>query len=916
SQPRYLQPSFQQNRNDYNVHDDIRPFHHQSQPSFLPIDPYFQSDLQTSELPLHLQQTLPQYRLSGLSLTTNEPSGFRIQPETAFRDQTHQSAQFPNQYNFHQNRVIPSTHRPSYSHLVPRPFGTPSRTEKFLRDASSQDTQDYTNGGSSPGIRPSLEFSLNKNRPATTGFAKWPSHKDRGGSKLSDAVEKFSHNLSGPGRSGNNVVLGKSTRNAILNHRIRTFTPNEEKSYKSKPLVKDFYVNNNGDVLITTKNPFSPKPTSTTAPPIVTPRKNPFKPSLKLKTESSSTNLKPSRSPFVPKIPLTSPADKLSYLKSFTNEPIMTKGHQKDSQEVADATKPVTVPPDQLFTITSVRNDKEDDIENEDDDYYISSGENSTPANYEYIDENLEEDDEITSGIAKITTEPVQNRTVDAITESITTEKQVTAQEITTATVDLSITTVKPENLTTLPTITKKENTTKEDEIAEEEEYEYYEYYDDSTEDSSKEEEDDQESSKESTSDVHSSREISTTTSSNLPNITDLTDEDLETTTEEATTTILETTSLKSENISINATSLPDKEEDLEILTTEDDAIFETTTFISTTTKATGTFSNESNIATPPITPEIEEIITGHPTSEMFTTMPAMTSPIVEEVDEIMAKSPTFEKSNEQDGNFDDNRIKSYDSSEEYEDEGGKEITDSNEIIGADMKDLSMNRSFEVVTMKPAKTVKDDNFKEFMDSADMDSFDDGLLTTNSNEASEVDVHVTSMDDNKGNKDKKVVSVVSVVTTKSVVNNTVIVDTVTPTPLITEQMAIPSNKDENTTDSWIIIASVQTSRSVSGARYLPSGIVEQEEKTTLISDINREKKLNEPVEERPEDNQTTVAQSVKPKTSTESLIDKLDRVQSDLSNKYLIRDFNNNGNNYIISEGKEEEESVLEGLYID
>lgn len=134
---------------------------------------------------------------------------------------------------------------------------------------------------------------------------------------------------------------------------------------------------------------------------------------------------------------------------------------------------------------------------------------------------------------------------------------------------------------------------------------------------------------------------------------------------------------------------------------------------------------------------------------------------------------------------------------------------------------------------------------------------------------------------------------------------------TPPPATTELTNANPNKDENTTDSWIIIASVQTSRSVSGARYLPAGIVEQDEKTTLVGDISREKKLNEQAEEKPEENLSTAAHSPKPKTSTESLIDKLDRVQSDLSNKYLIRDFNNNGNNYIITEGKEEESSLLE-----
>ncbi|XP_044262202.1 mucin-5AC [Tribolium madens] len=115
------------------------------------------------------------------------------------------------------------------------------------------------------------------------------------------------------------------------------------------------------------------------------------------------------------------------------------------------------------------------------------------------------------------------------------------------------------------------------------------------------------------------------------------------------------------------------------------------------------------------------------------------------------------------------------------------------------------------------------------------------------------------------------TVISVVTTKSVVNNTIL-PTATPLPNST----ITS---ENSTDTWVVVASVQTSRSVSGARYLPSDDVKQDERIKL---------LNEEGTEEP----TTVVPTTKPKTSTESLIDKLDRVQSDLSSSVFNGGLNN------------------------
>ncbi|XP_058822354.1 mucin-5AC isoform X2 [Topomyia yanbarensis] len=110
----------------------------------------------------------------------------------------------------------------------------------------------------------------------------------------------------------------------------------------------------------------------------------------------------------------------------------------------------------------------------------------------------------------------------------------------------------------------------------------------------------------------------------------------------------------------------------------------------------------------------------------------------------------------------------------------------------------------------------------------------------------------------------------------------------------------------TTESWVVVASVQTSRSVSGARFLPFAQVEQEEKKQSLSELDS-KNSNENDEPEittansQEIDRTTVApqepviavtdDSEVPTTektlshlslSTESINDKLDRVQSELS----------------------------------
>ncbi|XP_059621791.1 mucin-2 [Phlebotomus argentipes] len=143
---------------------------------------------------------------------------------------------------------------------------------------------------------------------------------------------------------------------------------------------------------------------------------------------------------------------------------------------------------------------------------------------------------------------------------------------------------------------------------------------------------------------------------------------------------------------------------------------------------------------------------------------------------------------------------------------------------------------------------------------------------------------------------------------------------TETPNIASPMS--SENISTTTESWVVIASVQTSRSVSGARFLPFPQVEQEEKKQSLSDLEKDGKASEEEESKDDDllernianstpeqeEFTTLPNEEEIKTdstpeatshsapasgapqSTESIIDKLDRVQSELSSGVLSGKF--------------------------
>lgn len=173
------------------------------------------------------------------------------------------------------------------------------------------------------------------------------------------------------------------------------------------------------------------------------------------------------------------------------------------------------------------------------------------------------------------------------------------------------------------------------------------------------------------------------------------------------------------------------------------------------------------------------------------------------------------------------------------------------------------------------------------------------------------------------------AVVSVVTSKTVVNGTMPSVDEEEEEVIkttTEPENYPSTFKpftKSTTDNYFVVASVQTSRSVSGAHFLPFPHVEQKEtKQTRAELINKKSKEeiaidssitttqvpeteNNSAEEEDEDEpitesttvaleepQTTLPTTIRnsPVPSTESIIDKLDGIQSDLSIGVLSGEF--------------------------
>jgi hypothetical protein len=133
------------------------------------------------------------------------------------------------------------------------------------------------------------------------------------------------------------VQVGGGNRGSFLNNRTRIFAPD---STRKATLVKDYFVNNNGDVFITTKVPFVPKPTVSTNPPTTVARKNPFSPTTKPTNKAISFNLKSNKKPFVPKNPAT-PRNGFD-LESLLEDPIKSASGSSHNDDVVKVVKSKT----------------------------------------------------------------------------------------------------------------------------------------------------------------------------------------------------------------------------------------------------------------------------------------------------------------------------------------------------------------------------------------------------------------------------------------------------------------------------------------------------------------------------------------------------------------------------------------------
>lgn len=253
------------------------------------------------------------------------------------------------------------------------------------------------------------------------------------------------------------------------------------------------------------------------------------------------------------------------------------------------------------------------------------------------------------------------------------------------------------------------------------------------------------------------------------------------------------------------------------------------------------------------------------------------------------------------------------------------ETNDEVEHSGEQLKTNST--SFDVLVMKQVNTsVNEDNFKNFKDTTAIDQTENiktqNLTESHGEISDEKEQQLTSVEtpvsyeensssaDFKSNSNERTFSnehssilgqeIVSVVTTKSVVNGTISVPDYHPSTPKTEVSAESAvEKDDSasipvTTENWVVVASVQTSRSVSGARFLPFPAVEQEEKKQVLTDDKTDED-DDSVTRNPAEVPDTLIQDTT-SMSIENINDKLDSIQSELSSGVLSGSLDSNDKN--------------------
>ncbi|KAL4706881.1 hypothetical protein ACJJTC_010115 [Scirpophaga incertulas] len=232
-----------------------------------------------------------------------------------------------------------------------------------------------------------------------------------------------------------------------------------------------------------------------------------------------------------------------------------------------------------------------------------------------------------------------------------------------------------------------------------------------------------------------------------------------------------------------------------------------------------------------------------------------------------------------------------YDSTEEIENTTDESNTDK---PNTSESNTNSTESFDILVTKPEKTmVMDDNFKQFNDTTIIDQEekieDDSVSSNTDIPESEEEISSIEVPSILGQE------VVSVVTTKSVVNGTISIPDytfpsttsksipVTDISLSMEEEVSNETSSPVTTENWIVVASVQTSRSVSGARFLPFPTIGNENKKQVLSQEQNLEEEDESATKNPiVDNSIQINSS----SSTENINDKLDSIQSELSSAVL------------------------------
>lgn len=205
--------------------------------------------------------------------------------------------------------------------------------------------------------------------------------------------------------------------------------------------------------------------------------------------------------------------------------------------------------------------------------------------------------------------------------------------------------------------------------------------------------------------------------------------------------------------------------------------------------------------------------------------------------------------------------------------EDGPVILHSNFYLPGNTDEDEEDSVDSVQSPKIAKETSDPGYEYEYEYEDYDDQTTTVPVTNGhkNIAKETvleDVSMTDADDTSDAKKDEVVgeAVVSVVTTKSVINGSTsnpdeFLEKTKPNDETEQKTSTPDiDSANNSTESWVVVASVQTSRSVSGARFLPFPQVEQEEKKQTLLELEENSK-EEDVSDSLYDEETTTVPSI-------------------------------------------------------